>query len=259
MTKPSYPQEILPQPEWVQNISVCDILKCCSNAVLGHLLVGDYKQCVDDSLGEGMSFIRRESLPLERMPNLSCSLLGTCFLLEFFHFLPDNEGKEDWKTGMEITKELLSEDNYNYYPEITVVGWLLQALEGLPFPYPRKFAKQKEFVDFEVKAVAVAKDRNCEIVQREWAELVEDKENQRLKIADFTGEARINHAPTKLNYWHFTIDLYAAIDNKNPLKKVSKGWSEKMATNLQDFLCNTFVLLTDEAQIPRIDNNFWAK
>lgn len=260
MTIPSYPREILPQPIWVQTIVVGDILKSCPNALLGHMLVGNYKECVDDSAGEGMDFIRRNALPLARMANLSCCLLGTFFLLHYFHFLPTNEGKKPWKAGVQVSEELLSVDNYSFFPEITNVGWPLLKLEGFPLPYLRKFTKQKEFTSFQDNVVAVAKERNREIVLHEWAELTEDKDNKNLRVADFIGEVRNNHAPTLLNYWHFTIDMYSANDDKDPLKKVSKGWGEKMATNLQDFLCHSFVLLTETPQISTItDEGIWVK
>ena len=220
--------------------------------MLGHLLVGTCKECIDDTAGEGMEFIRRDVLPLKRMANLSCSLLGTSFSLPCFHFLPDNEGKKPWKESVSVSEEMLSEQNYNYYPEVTVVGWGIQALESRPLPYPRLFAKKTEFEAYQKSAVDVAAERNVEIVQQEWAELLEDEQNKKMRVADFKGETRCNHAPTMLNYWHFTIDLYAANNNDNPLKRISKGWSEKMATNLQDYLCRTFVHLTDEAQVPRI-------
>ena len=48
-----------------------------------------------------------------------------------------------------------------------------------------------------------------------------------MRIADFKGETRCDHAPTMLNYWHFTIDLYAPNDNENPLKKSAKGGVRK--------------------------------
>lgn len=259
MAKPQYPREILPQKEWSQTITVGDILKDCPDTLLGHLLVGDYAHCIDDSAGEGMEFIRRESLPLERMINLSCSLLGTYFVLSFFHFLPDNEGKQPWKRGLEITEKLLVESNYNYYPNVVVVGWPLRRVENYPLPYPRKFAKQKEFADYQNKAIADAEERNCAIAQQEWANLAEDEENKNLHIANFTGEAQCNHAPTMLNYWHFTIDMYSAIDNKNPMKRISKGWSEKMGTTLQDFLCHSYVLLNSDEQVPKIANDIWTK
>lgn len=259
MTKPQYPREILPQKGWSQTIVVGDILKETPDAILGHLLVGDYENCIDDSAGEGMEFIRRESLPLERMVNLSCSLLGTCFMLPFFHFLPDNDGKEPWKGGFEVTEGLLSATNYNYYPNVVVVGWQLRQVEHFPLPYPRKFAKQKDFVDYQNKAIADAEERNCAIVQKEWADLAEDEENKRLHIANFTGEARCNHAPTMLNYWHFTIDMYSAIDSKKPMKKLSKGWSENMGISLHDFLCHSFALLNNDEQIPQIANDIWTE
>lgn len=260
MAKPSYPQEILPCHGWKQTMMVSDILKSCPKAVLGHLLVGNKEQCVDDSLGLGMETIRRDVLPLDRMANLSCSLLSTYFMLVFFHFLPDNEGKQTWKPDNVVTDDLLKEDNYNFYPEITVVGWYLGSLEHHPIPYPRSFAKVKEFHDFQEVATAVARNRKKEIVQKEWQDLAEDETNKKLRIADFTGEVRCNHDPTFLNYWHFTIDLYSADDNENPLKNTSKGWREKMGIWLQDYLCNSFMLLTEDEQVSKVtDKSVWEK
>lgn len=254
MSKPDYPREILPQKEWKQTVAVSDILKNCPDALLGHLLVGDKQLCIDSSLGEDMCVIRRESLPLERMANLSCSLLGTYFALSFFHFLPDNVGRLPWKAGTCIVDDLLDEKNYNHYPEITVVGWYLRNIENHSIPYPRIFFKAKEFEAFQDAVAAIAKDKNEEIVQKEWNDLLEDEDNKKLRIADFTGESRCNHAPTMLNYWHYTIDLYSADDSKTPLKKISKGWREKMGLYLQDYLCNSFLLLKEEAQVARIDD-----
>lgn len=249
MAKPDYPREILPQPDWKQTLIVGDILKCCPEAMLGHLLIGDVETLFDTSAGEGMESLKRTAIPLKRMANFSCNLLGAQFVLSFFHFLPANAGAESWIKGMLVNDDLITENNYNHYSDITIVAWHMQNVEKYQIPYPRNFLKQKEFVDFQNAVANEAHEKNAEIIIREWDELTE---NDRLRVCFFNGEARCNHAPVLLNYWHFTIDLYSADNSRKPLIKISKGWSESMASNLQDYLCRTFIKLTDDSQVPII-------
>lgn len=260
MLKPPYPQDILPREGWIAPIATGDLLKGCPNLLLGHMLRGGVEQCIDMTAGEDMPCIRRSSLPLKRIANLSCCFLGSYFLISHFHFLPDNAGKAAWKEEDGKRCDLITEDNYSHFPEITVVGWLLRDIENRQLPYPKAFLKQGDFEKSQLKAINVAEERNCQIVQQEWQNLKCSKENEKQRIAEFTGEARCNHAPTMLNYWHSTIDIYTAFDNVYSVKKISSGWGEKLAANLQDYLCRSFVLLKDESEVPHITNDaLWVK
>lgn len=258
--KPPYPQDILPRQGWTVPISTDDLLKDCPNLLIGHMLRGSVEQCIDMTAGEDMPCITRSSLPLERMANLSCCFLGSYFLISYFHFLPDNEGEAAWKEEYGMRCDLITEDNYTHYPVITVVGWLLREIENRRLPYPKVFSKQSDFEENQLKAINVAEERNCQIAQQEWQNLKCSEENKKQRIAEFIGESRCNHAPTMLNYWHSTIDIYTAFDNVNPVKKISSGWSKKLAVNLQDYLCRSFVLLKDESKVPHIANDaLWVK
>lgn len=258
MVPHQYPRIILPCLGWKKGIKASDIKNQCKEALVGHLLEGENENLFDFSLGEDFPQIRIEALPYKRVLNLSCSLLGTFFLPEHFHFLPRNKGEETWEEDVEISEELLIEDNYRYIEKVIVVGWPLTDIHQWPIDYFRSFAKESEYDTFREKSKEISKIRNVDLFfQEEWIRLKRDTNNSR--IADAVGEARINHDPTKLNYWHFTIDMYPA-DREERVKDISKNWKNSMAIRLGDYLRQTFEIINDTFPIPQITNEkLWVK
>ena len=106
MSIPQYPHEILPKQNWREGVLSSEIIGFCQDAMLGHMLNGRPEECFDFSLGEDMLSILPEKLPLNRIPGLSCSLLGTSFIVEHFHFLPSNDGKAPWHDGIVVPEEI---------------------------------------------------------------------------------------------------------------------------------------------------------
>ncbi len=255
-----YPREILPSLGWKKGIKASDIANQCKDALVGHLLEGEEKDLMDFSLGEDLPQIRLEALPYKRVPNLSCSLLGVFFLPKHFHFLPKNEGEKTWEEDVEISEGLLVDDNYRYIEKIIVVGWSLTDIHQWPIKYSRSFAKKSDYDAFKKKSEEISKVRNIDMFcQEEWIRLKRDPNNSNLCIADAIGEAYINHDPTKLNYWHFTIDMYPA-DSEDRVKGIGKKWSNSMAIRLGDYLRQTFVIVGDTFPIPQItDKKLWIK
>lgn len=249
MAKPDYPSEILPQQGWRQCICTQDLVERCPDAMLGHKLDGTLEQCInpeDDS-------IYMSVLPVDCIPNLSCSLLGTFFKVNHLHFLPDNEGKTPWEEGTVVGDEMMCKDNYNHYSDITVVGWKAREVQGKPLPYDHVFDKKTLYDAFKEAAKGIAELRKVEVYLNEWEDLKKNPANSKLKIAEVVGEARVNHDPTNLNYWHFTIDIYPAESDIKPLKNASKGWSRNIATNLCDFLRHCYEIIENDAQVAVID------
>lgn len=228
------------------------------HALLGHLLEGTEGDCLDYSLGEDMPTIAEKYLPLNRIPNLSCSLMGSIFNLEDFHFLPINIGSQSWKEGLDISTDFITEDNYRYFPDITVVSWPIIDVHLFPVRYSRRFGKQKDYDDFKDKAKDVAAKRNIEILLKSWSELCPDTENNNQRIVDAIGEAKVIHNPTMFNYWHFTIDLFPAENSSTPINSISSAWKENMAVNLWDVLRHSFVVIVSNEMIPPIsDKTLW--
>ena len=88
MNRTNYPHEILPKQNWKQYVPPSEIICVCQDAILGRMLEGREEDCLDSSLGEDMVSILPEKLPLKRIAGLSCSLLGTTFIVDFFQLFP---------------------------------------------------------------------------------------------------------------------------------------------------------------------------
>lgn len=261
MSIPQYPHEILPKQNWREGVLSSEIIGFCQDAMLGHMLNGRPEECFDFSLGEDMLSILPEKLPLNRIPGLSCSLLGTSFIVEHFHFLPSNDGKAPWHDGIVVPEEMVNENNYTYYHDVTVVGWQLKEIHKYKIPYIRNFHKPREYKEYKEKVLAISKKSGvATLYLEEWENLLENPENKSLRIVNLFGEARVNHAPTMLNFWHYTIDLYPAEDDTKPIPKVSDGWRSNMAENVCDILRRRFTLVSDDSAIPQIGNEkLWVK
>lgn len=258
----SYPKDILPHKGWRECICVDEIIKCCPDAIIGHLIEEKQEDCLDTTLGDDYVRLRIDALPYKRIPNLSCSLFGAKFQPQHFHFLPINKGRESWQGNVDISDELLKDDNYRFISDIVVIGWKITNLHKWPVKYTRSFDKKSDFQSFSEKAEAVAKLRNIKLLCiQEWEKLIKElgpTQTKRVCI-DVWGEARLNHDPTMLNYWHFTIDCYSADDDTNPILNI-KNWRNNLAIALGDYLRQVFFFVNDATIIPQISTEkLWIK
>lgn len=256
MAKPQYPSEILPRQGWRQCICTQDLLDSCSEAMLGRKMDGTKEKCINPEDGS----IYMNVLPTGSIPNLSCSLLGAFFKVDHFHFLPDNVGKANWKEGILVGEEMLCEENYNHFSEVTVVGWKVKDVSGRPLPYKRSFDKSQLYDEFKEAVKEVAEVRKVVLYLDTWEKLKTNSANNKQRIVEVVGVAKVNHAPTMLNYWHFTIDIYTAENDLEPLLKVSDGWRKNIAANLRDFLRRCYDIITDDNQVAVVDKeSLWVK
>ena len=254
-----YPREILPCLGWKKGIKTSDVIDTCNEALLGHFFEGKIDNLIDSSLGEDFRQIRLEALPYKRIPNLSCCLLGAKFLPQHFHFLPNGEGKETWDENFEVSDELLTKDNFRYIEDIFVVGWTLSKLHHWPIIYQRSFDKKSNYDTFKKSSEELSKKRKIDqYIQEEWERMKRDSGTNLCTVTTI-GESCVNHDPTKLNYWHFTIDMYPS-DSENSVKDINKNWREGMAIRLGDYLRQSFVIINDPSSIPPITNKeLWEK
>lgn len=254
-----YPSEVLPRTEWKNIIDTCNILKCCSSALLGHVLRDDPKgSCFDYSLGEDYPQITMKALPIERIPNLSCSLLGTYFKPAHFAFLPASTGAEPWQDSDGSQEELLSNDsNFQSIENRVVVAWNLSEVHNRILPYTRE-VDYKMYSDIKSKISSVNGGAMRNVCIEEWDKLKQSKTSKN-RILPFEGHAKVNHDPIRLNYWHFTIDLYPQ-DNPAPIKDTGKKWRNSIALVLREYLRQHFVVVDDALKIPSIeDKTLWEK
>jgi len=242
-----YPNEITPQPSWKRGILANDIIARCSGALIGRRIDGKRQDLVDSSLGEDLEQLSEKALPIQRIPNLSTSLLGGCFLIEYFKFKTKSAGSYPWTEGSRI-EEFLTEQNYEVMKDYFVVGWELSRLNERYIPYERKFNKEKEYNNFKSSLI---NNRNDYILLEEWEKLPLNQNKTR--CVELTGQIRVNHAPTNLNYWHFVVDQYPLPDENEPIKNV-KGWRNALTMSAWDILSKTFVYLSSPNQIPSISS-----
>lgn len=258
MAEEQYPQAIVCRSGWKKDINPNDVLQSCADAVLGHWLEGERKKYFNDTLGDGMESLRMSALPLDRMANLSTSLLGAHFKLSHFHYKQINKGACSWDGVKDVDEELISSDNYEWMEFVSVIGWKIAVIHQYKFVYPRNFAKKGEYDLFVASQSATENEDVKETIWEEWDKLQVEGNVRKVSLV---GESRINHDPTILNYWHFVIDLYPRDNDDTPLPSgVSKGWRGKLASKLQDLLMRTYIDMKDGYIPPTITSpSVWEK
>lgn len=259
MTKPAYPSEILCSSRYKRHIASDDIMAACPEAVVGHWLDGERSKFIDDSMGDGYEQLRMSALPIDRMANLSTSLLGGLFLLSHFHYTQKN--KDQWDGEGDVDESLASADNYDWMEVVTIVGWMIADIHLQPLAYSRLFGKKKDYDEYKGRLAKSIEDSKDKICLEEWENLASDEQNAKMRIVNLEGLSMVNHDPKPLNYWHFVIDIYPAEDKRKPLPSgVSKSWKGKLAVSLQDILRNTFIDMKDGYQPPvLISKTVWVK
>lgn len=243
MEQDNYPERIVPKPEWRDNILVRDILNLTQSAVIGRRIEGEKVDSIDSSLGDDNATLKENILPVHSIPNLSTNLMGCCFEIEDFVYIQNNKGKEKWIEGDNVLDILLDDRNFTHcHNTFFIVGWYIKELEGKHFPYVRKFNQKKDYDDFMCRV----NEFYAEMFVEEYEKICTDTNGY--KKVDAECELRINHNPTNLNYWHFTIDLYPMDSMDHPIQKTKNSWMRLMAENVRDYLRHTFSLIPDELE-----------
>lgn len=192
MAENEYPKHILPKVGWRVGITGDDIRKLCKNAVIGRRMDGPIEDYTEQKLGE--LCLKINSFRLDSIPNLSTSLLGTVFRYEDFRFKQKEKGKDSWD-GVSESDALISVQNYEKHAEkMSVIGWEIKELDGLPIPYTRNFPKESIYDEFKKEAKSLAENVYIE----EYDKLPIDANKSRYK--ELVGKVILRHMPTNLNY-----------------------------------------------------------
>lgn len=253
MESNEYPVRIIPSFGWNDDIK-CDAILCvCKDAMVGRRIEGSAEDCVDSSLGEDAISLKEEALTKDEIPNLSTSLLGAKHQIEDFRFRQIGQGKAPWdKEEVGISAFCIDKDFVRIDTEFIVVGWSLFGLNNKDVPYRKTFNKKKEYDAFVDSVNKANESQNKEKIYLEEYEKLSKNENG-VSYGEYNGKVFVNHAPTKLNYWHFTVDLYPVDTPEKPLKGVKGAWREMMAENIADYLRRSFYILPDSDLPPLID------
>ncbi len=245
MESKEYPVHIIPTEGWNHDIKCDAILYVCGNAMIGRRIEGCAEDCIDSSLGEDAIFLKEEALATDEIPNLSTSLLGAKHEIDDFSFRQTGQGKAPWdKEEVSISAFCVDKDFVRIDTEFIVAGWSLFGLNNRDVPYRKTFNKKKEYDAFVDSVNKANESPNKEkIYLEEYEKLPKNEAGD--SYGEYNGKVIVNHAPTKLNYWHFTVDLYPVDSPDKPLKGVKGAWREMMAENVADYLRRSFYILPD--------------
>ena len=246
-----YPLHLLPQEDWMLQIKTDDILHLCENALIGRRFEGELHDFIDTSLGEDMPVLKDKALSFKDIPNLSTSLLGTLHKIEDFHFVQKERGSDNWTGGsVDISIFTPNTDFYRIEGNLVVLGWIIEELDGRKFPYQQPLPKKKNYDACIAKLKSAYPEEDVYV--EEYEKLAVNANNNR--VIEFEGTVKVNHIPTNLNYWHFTIDLYPKDNPTTPLKNSSGKWRAELCENVRDYLKYSFNILSDMMLPPVIND-----
>lgn len=254
---PSYPIRILPRSGWGTNFHGVNITQQTPDAVVGHRLGGDLKQCFYEDPITHTLVIEGQYLQSSRMRNLSTSLLGAAFLPEDFAFEQKENGAADWDTTTDIYLTDFREgiDYRSVTSRFCVVGWTLSELEGKDFPFKRKFESEDDFNIWKASLPEQTTDPNINHYLEAFTKIIPasypHEEDVRVCI-------KMIHRPTNLNYWHLTLDIFPFDDYNHEVsaEDVEKDKNIKKHTlrGIAEYLRRNSVIIDSDFNIPKINN-----
>lgn len=247
---PDYPEHILPLEGWPQPLSTGQLLAICPGAIIARRFEGTPHECVETQLGKEV--IKISKLNYKQMPNLSTSLIGAVHLVTDFHYRQTGNGEKPWEGETILMGDYEPDKDYTFHSgDLTVIGWRVSLIHQLPLPYRKVLPKQSDFEKLKdalksADAIEVTTDsRRKEERQKIYLEAFKDlaTDANKNKYVKLEGKAMVNHAPTKLNYWHYTIDEYTEDNPTTPIKDANNRQRELLCVALLDILRRKFILL----------------
>ena len=175
--------------------------------------------------------------------NMSVSLLGALFMADHIRFRQIGQGREPWD-GETVDAEKLIADNVEEItqPHFGVV-WFATKINNKTIPYKKEITKSSEFESFKKDVYRVSG-----IVLGEFESY--KKTDNPLKAT-----TRLNHCPTKLNYWHFTFDTYPA-DTEKPIMN-EKSWRKRLLDKTAKDILRFSYKLCEDCIVPAIPESIW--
>lgn len=208
-TKPDYPDVIISNPDYKLRMDINSLL-----AKYPKLLV---VRCVDGN--EDDYFIQTENgerVLTERvfknsMANLSMNLAGGLFDTDcnaHLRFLPaTKEAAEEWN-GEEVPSELYStEESFHFYEKCFGLCFYVSEIHERTFPFYRHFESKQERDKYEMETRAAVTEKEMSYDAHFVAEFISKRENVEVRP-----RLKVNHVPTKVNYWHTTLDTFRPND-----------------------------------------------
>lgn len=248
MSKSGYPKQILPHPSYRRKLGLERLLVEYPNLMAVRKVDGkpeDYEHNGD----KGGIFISLEMFK-GNMANFSMNLAGGLFDVrpsKHLPYLPTfAEATEDWD-GKEPKEDFYAEYRSN---ECFGLCFLIRTIHRRPFPYYRCFDNQKAYDEYVTKVEGAAL-----ATRREKDEILVGKFLSKSDNVELRPFIKVHHAPTKVNYWHITLDTRRPtdVDYIKPKDKPISQDKRMFVALKQDLVHHCRVNLKPSYRLKRLD------
>lgn len=235
MMPESYPTEILPCPGYKEKMETDYLLTKYPDLLVVRLVEGRVEDYYVDT--ESNDRVLSDKVFKNNMANLSMNLAGGLFNTSsdaHLRFLPaTKEATEAWDGQCVDPKLYTTEDSYHFYGTCFGLCFFVRDIHNRTFPFYKHFESQEERDKYEENV-----KKNMSETERSYdAHLVGAFENKK-KTALTYPRLKVHHAPSKVNYWHMTLDTYRPTDISyiHPEDKQNSGDKKMFKALKQDLL-----------------------
>lgn len=226
-----YPKRVFPRIRFRKILDIDQLLKSYPDFLVVRMVSGSHAEYTCQVDGDS------QFLPKvfgDRMPNLSMNIAGGLFDTDkerHLRFLP-NPGPptEPWLGGVVDRHICDNVDSYRIVSPCFGLCFYARKVHKKTFPFFMHFDSEKQRDDYVTRIESVSRideEKDMKLVGRF---------NEKEKKAEVHPFIRVNHAPTKANYWHAALDTWRPTDI-SPVQDVCSSTDRKMFSALkQDLL-----------------------
>lgn len=257
--KSKYPQHILPREGYVNPLKIDDLLKEHQDLFLVRQLPGNKDNYMHNMEGGGRTLSPKLVFKNQNLANYSLNLSGGKFNTKpkkDLRFLPEaTDGGGDWHNGF-VSKEICkAQDSYKITEPCC--GLIIRArdLHHQTFPSTRSFNNPNEYETY-LKEV----DQVISIETMLYDKELVGKYNGKKGMVNIKGRVKINHRPTKMNYWHYTMDTYRPNELTPIMSDQITSRDKRMFEALKQNLLNEVAIdITPDYKIKRKEYDSYSR
>lgn len=242
MQTSDYPAHLIPDTRWKRRMDSDEILESCGEFCVLRRIDGEVSTCINSD--NGIEFLTHDALRDSQAANLSMSLAGALLEVQDMRYIQKGEAQGDWD-GQCVDAVNLICDNVTERPQPWfVVAWKASTIHKKEIPYKKGVNTQKDFERLKADSVRQV--------------LIDTLEEYNSALTPLRGVTSLNHRPTNLNYWHFTLDIYP-FDSKAPIMEVSsknKSFAKQVCKQLLRY---SFMRIDRKYKFPKLRDSLWMK
>ncbi len=188
------------------------------------------------------------------MANLSLNLAGGLFdtgCKAHLRFLPAIKEASVLWDGKDVPVELYSSDDcYHFYDTCFGLCFFVSDIHNKTFPFYRHFDSQCDRDQYEMDTIAAVSKEEMIYDAHFVGEFKNRKENILVKP-----RLKVHHMPSKVNYWHMTLDTYRPTDTDfiQPQDKQNSADKSMFKALKQNLLQCCHINITPEYSIASCD------